>query len=162
MKREGTKAQGKKKERSKGSHLGTELWSLHNMTTAQVSCLKITISCWLRGVQLLKMPHAGALWLTPSEATCCPCWCTLRARYFVRLYFFYGSPRFTEKLRGKVQRFPTQPLSPHMHSHPRKQTSLTRGQDIYDGWGRQLGESDRPEFQSQSGLYERCDLRQIT
>ena len=108
IKRERAKAQGKKKERRRAAILELSYGHYRTWPLPRSQASKIMISCCLRGgVQLLKMWHMGALWLTLSEATCCHCWCTLRAGYFVRLYFFvYGSSAFTAKSRGRYRDFP--------------------------------------------------------
>lgn len=59
------------------------------MSTARDPGFKDHISCWLKGgLQLRQRPNVVASWITPSKATCCLCWCTLRAEYLLRLSFF--------------------------------------------------------------------------
>lgn len=89
MKKGRVEAEGKKRGRNKGSHLGTELSSLHNMSTALVPCLKGEISCWLRGgFLLLQMPNGEVLCLTPSKTTAALLTHTEGRIYLLRLYSF--------------------------------------------------------------------------
>ena len=143
MKRGRVEAEGKKSSSSKGNHLGTELESLYNTSTARDPGFKDHISCWFKGgLRLSQRPNVVASWITPSKATCCLCWCTLRAEYLLRLSFFRAALRFTAKLRGRYRDFPYAPCS---HTClPRYLHPLAEGRMsvVVEG------ESDRPGFKS--------------